>query len=233
GNNLAAQHASGEYLWLLNTDTLVPATHGVGALLDFLDRHPGYAAAAPLLVDAKGVVQPWQTGYFPALWRMVLSVPARLAARVAPALTRYLGVIDTNFRPVEEADVEQAVAAAVVVRRTGFEAVGGFSPQYFFFLEDTDLCRKLHARGWRIRWLPQAHIVHLWGRSTADPVSRQRLFFAAQELYFRRWHGRLGLWGLRLIRLPRRLIRLPRQVKRQVKRQISQGRSARWPPVGR
>ena len=119
-----------------------------------------------------------------------------------PALAPRFGGIDTNFRPIAEADVEQAVAAALVVRRHAYEAVGGFSPEYFFFLEDTDLCRKLRQRGWRIRWLPGAHIVHLWGRSVTDPVGRQRLFFTAQDLYFRRWHSRAAGWTLRLLRLP-------------------------------
>jgi GT2 family glycosyltransferase len=202
GNNLGARYASGEYLWLLNTDTLVPERHHLGELLTFLDRNPAYAAAAPLLTDADGVVQPWQTGYFPALWRMALSVPARAVARLMPAVAPRFGGIDTNFRPIAEADVEQAVAAALVVRRHAYEAVGGFSPEYFFFLEDTDLCRKLRQRGWRIRWLPRAHIVHLWGRSITDPVGRQRLFFTGQDLYFRRWHSRPARWTLRLLRVP-------------------------------
>jgi GT2 family glycosyltransferase len=203
GNNLGARHASGEYLWLLNADTLVPHDHRLGEVLRFLDDHPDYAAALPLLTDAEGRVQPWQTAYFPSLWRMVCGVPARAAAKVAPPTARIFAKIDTNFRQVEEADVDQVVAAAVVIRRTAYEAVEGFTPEYFFFLEDTDLCRKLQARGWRIRWIPQAHIVHLWGRSVPDPVRRQRLFFAAQDIYFRRWHGPAALWGLRVIRLPR------------------------------
>jgi GT2 family glycosyltransferase len=203
GNNLGARHASGEYLWLLNTDTLIPEDHRIGALLGFLDEHREYAAAAPLLTDLDGVVQPWQTGYFPALWRMVLSPPARAVARIAPALAGLLSRVRTDLWPVEDADVEQVAAAAVVVRRTAFEAVGGFSPEYFFFLEDTDLCRKLHDRGWRIRWMPQSRVIHLWGRSVADPIERHRLFLTAQEVYFRSWHSPVQLWTLRIIRLPR------------------------------
>jgi GT2 family glycosyltransferase len=202
GNNLGARFASGEYFWLLNTDTLVPPDHHLDDVLGFLDGHPRYAAALPLLVNADGRVQPWQTGYFPSLWRMVVSVPARAAIRIAPATARALRCVDTNFRPVEEADVDHVVAAAMVIRRAAYEEVGGFSPEYFFYLEDTDLCRKLRARGWHIRWLPQSRIIHLWSGSMADPVRRQRLFFAAQEIYFRRWHSRGTLWALRLVRLP-------------------------------
>jgi GT2 family glycosyltransferase len=202
GNNLGARLASGEYLWLLNTDTLIPQNHQLESVLRFLDEHSDYAAALPLLTDAAGVVQPWQTAHFPSLWRMILSVPARVAVRLAPSIAPRLAAIDTNFRGIGEADVDQVVAAAVVVRRKAYEAVNGFSPEYFFFLEDTDLCRKLRARGWRIRWIPRAHVVHLWGRSVPDPVRRLQLFLASQEIYFRRWHSRPALWGLRVIRLP-------------------------------
>jgi GT2 family glycosyltransferase len=133
----------------------------------------------------------------------VLSPPARAAVRMFPALRGPLSRVDADLRPVEDADVDQVVAAALVIRRDAFQAVGGFSPEYFFFLEDTDLCRNLRDRGWRIRWMPRSHIVHLWGRSVTDPVGRQRLFFSAQDVYFRHWHGPAQLWALRVIRLPR------------------------------
>jgi GT2 family glycosyltransferase len=202
GNNLGAREATGQYFWLLNTDTLVPPDHSIWSLVDFLDRHHDYAAASPLLTDAVGTVQPWQTGYFPALWRMAFSPLARLIARKVPTLRDYLAIVDTNLLPELAADVDQAVAASLIIRRSTYEDVGGFSPEYFFFLEDTDLCRKLRARGWRIRWIPEAHIVHLWGRSVPDPVTRQRMFFHAQDLYFKKWHRPWELSVLRIIRLP-------------------------------
>lgn len=201
GNNLGAAVATGDYLWLLNTDTLIPEDHHLDALLAFLDAHPNHGAASPLLTDDAGTVQPWQTAYFPSLWRMAAAPPARLAARL-PALRRHLSTVDTNLWDREAADVEQVVAASLIVRRTVYEQVGGFSPEYFFFLEDTDLCRKLQAAGWRIRWLPQAHVIHLWGRSVRDPVARQRMFFAAQDVYFRKWHRPWERAALRIMRLP-------------------------------
>lgn len=202
GNNLGASYATGKYLWLLNSDTLIPADHSFGELLAFLDEHPQYCAAAPLLTDADGAVQPWQTGYFPALWRMALNPLARFLERYIPVLRGRLGLIDTSFRPMVAADVEQAVAAALVVRREAFEAVGGFSDEYFFFLEDTDLCRKMAERQWKIRWLPGSHVVHLWGRSVSDPVARQAMFFSAQDIYLRRWHSSATLGAVRVMRLP-------------------------------
>ncbi|MGH9095460.1 MAG: glycosyltransferase, partial [Acidimicrobiales bacterium] len=61
GNNLGAEVARGEYLWLLNTDTLIPEDHGLWSMVAFLDDHPDYAAVSPLLADDDGTVQPWQT----------------------------------------------------------------------------------------------------------------------------------------------------------------------------
>ncbi len=218
-NNLGAARAGGDHLWLLNTDTLVPSDSDPWSLVDFLDAHDDYAAVLPLLTDAEGTVQPWQTGHFPSLWRMALNPAARAAARVAPTLRGRLGFVDTNFAPVVAADVDQVVAAAVVVRRSAFEQVGGFSPQYFFFLEDTDLCRKLRYAGWRIRWQPATTMVHLWGGSVADPVARQRMFFAAQDLYFRAWHSPVEARALRVMRLP---LGLAARIRRRRDRQVTE-----------
>ena len=68
-------------------------------------------------------------------------------------------------RPRDEAfDVEQPAAAALLVRRSDFEAVGGFDPAFFpAWFEDVDLSAKLLARGRRIRYVPAASATHVGG----------------------------------------------------------------------
>ncbi len=225
GNNAGAARASAAYLWLLNTDTLCPDDNGLAAMLQFLDDHPDYAGVSPLLTDATGAVQPWQTGYFPSLWRMALSPIARQLAHRAPSLRNRLAFIDTDHRPRVPAEVDHVVAAAMVVRRSAFEAVGGFSPEYFFFLEDTDLCRKLRAEGWKIGWLPGSHMIHLWGRSVADPLVRQRMFFSAQDVYLRRWHGPATVRAAQALRIPLRTAARLERVRRRPSRPATRRRS--------
>lgn len=185
GNNLGAKAATGEYLWILNTDTVVPEDHNLGQLVKFLDEHSEYGAALPLLVNAEGSVQPAQTAHFPS--------PVRVLMR------------KVDYAETKTMDVEVAVAAALFIRRAVYERVGGFSPEFFMFFEDSDLCHKIGAEGLKIRFMAETKMIHLWGQSIRGKRSfsqRKKLYFRSQDIYMRKWHGGLAVWLIRVLRLP-------------------------------
>ena len=68
-------------------------------------------------------------------------------------------------------DVAWLSGCALLLRREAFEAVGGFDPGYFLYVEDLDLGDRLRAAGWRLRYEPAAVVEHRVGAST----SRARL----------------------------------------------------------
>jgi GT2 family glycosyltransferase len=57
-------------------------------------------------------------------------------------------------------DTPWASGAALLLRRTAFEAVGGFEPRIFMYGEDVDLSWRLRAKGWRVVYQPQLAVVH-------------------------------------------------------------------------
>jgi len=57
-------------------------------------------------------------------------------------------------------DTPWASGAALLARRSGFEAVGGFEPRIFMYGEDVDLSWRLRARGWRVVYRPRLAVVH-------------------------------------------------------------------------
>jgi GT2 family glycosyltransferase len=205
GNNAGAKVARGEYLWILNTDTLVPADHHLERLVEWLDRHPAYAAAAPRLTNDLNEVQPGQVAYFPTPVNILLNIPARLLAGWIPGLKHWAASVNYDYRRLETGDVEVVVAAALFVRRSAFEEVGGFSPEFFFFFEDSDLCRKLWQSRHKIRFVAESHMVHLWGKSITGNRSfsrRKELYFKSQDVYLRKWHSPIGGWIVKCLRLP-------------------------------
>ncbi|MEM7424141.1 MAG: glycosyltransferase family 2 protein [Pseudomonadota bacterium] len=82
--------------------------------------------------------------------------------------------------------------AAVLCRRTAFEAIGGFDEQIFLFFEDDDLSIRLRAGGWALRQVGDAHVRHLVGRSSTSSFATRLLkerAFARSELYVAAKHG--------------------------------------------
>lgn len=187
-NNRALQHASGEFVFLLNSDAFVrPGT--VNALIDFLRRHPDTAAVGPRLLNEDGSLQ--QSCYrFPS--------PARAISEsflLSAAFPDHPVLGDgRNWPHDREAFVDFVIGAACLVRRQALEKVGGFDEAFFLYAEETDLCFRLHQAGWKTGFTPNAEVVHLSkgsGRTQSAKVFSE--FHHAKELYFRKHYGLGGL----------------------------------------
>ncbi len=150
-----------EALLFLNPDAaLVDGPAALAALLAELDSAPDVAAVAPVL-DGAGQEE-FQLRKLPTLGS--LAREALLVNRLFPSnrgfrAERYLD--QDRTRPF---DVEQPAAAALLVRRTAFERVGGFDPAFApAWFEDVDLSAKLLESGYRIRFVPAARASHVGG----------------------------------------------------------------------
>jgi GT2 family glycosyltransferase len=160
-NNRGVAAGSAPYVLLLNSDILV-VPGAIEALLGSLREDPAAVAAGGRLVDPQTLVT--QPGYrprpFPSLANFVVILLGLEELWPGnPVSRRYHGasVEDTRVQAVE-----QPAAAALMVPRAELEAVGGFDERFWFWFEDSDLLRRLSARG-RILYAPQAVFRHLGG----------------------------------------------------------------------
>lgn len=179
-NNLAIRASTGEFVLLLNPDTVAPPGT-IDALVERLEAIPAAAAAAPRIVDGSGRAElsygPMPTPLGELRQRTLHSL---LARRVWPA-TAWV-----ERRTRGERFVAWATGACLLVRRADAFAVGLLDERYFLYWEDVDFCVRLRAAGRRILFTPAAEIIHLRGRSTsgargpaADAYRRGQLLFYA------------------------------------------------------
>jgi GT2 family glycosyltransferase len=81
--------------------------------------------------------------------------------------------------------VDWVSGACMLARRDALEAVGGFDEGYFMYWEDADLCRRLRARGFEVRYAPAAVAVHLVGESSRTARAASiRAFHASAYRYY-------------------------------------------------
>jgi len=73
-------------------------------------------------------------------------------------------------------DVEAFSGGAVLLRMDAVRAVGGFPARFFLYYEDTDTSVRLRRAGWRIRYVPEARVVHLHGASSDLSSARFHFF---------------------------------------------------------
>jgi N-acetylglucosaminyl-diphospho-decaprenol L-rhamnosyltransferase len=172
------------YVLLLNADTrLRPGTLAV--LGRELERHPKAAVAGPLLLNPDGTRQP---SCFPFLGPFEVLVMNTYLNRLV-RLTR-------RFRPVYSkapaGEVPWVKGAALAIRRTAFEEVLGFDEAYFLYAEEMDLCWRLRRAGWKVRFTPEAEVVHVEGASTGRMRPEMMLQLYASLERFHRLHSPRG-----------------------------------------
>jgi GT2 family glycosyltransferase len=182
GNNAGLAAARGRYLLLLNSDTEV---HGdaLDALVAFMDVHPEAGACGPLLLNSDGTLQPSGRD-LPTLGSVFLDMTRlyRLWRRDLYAQAR------RDYTQV--AAVGELSAAALLVRRTVYEQVGGLDTQFFFYYEDVDWCKRIGDAGYRIYYVPQARVMHHW-QGTSRTVSTLT-YRAGQDSLRRYFHKHQG-----------------------------------------
>jgi GT2 family glycosyltransferase len=193
-HNQALRRARGRYWMVLNSDA-APKPGALRALVDALDADAGLAAAGPKLRYPSGEVQPSRRR-FPSVATLFLE--STQLQRFWPdnaVLSRYY-VQDRSDDVAQE--VDWLVGACLCLRADAMRQVGLFDERYFMYSEEIDLCRRLRAHGWRVRYVPQAEVVHIEGGSSrADLAARDQRFQASKLAYAARWHGRGAALALR------------------------------------
>lgn len=206
-NNLASAAASGDALLFLNPDTEV-LDDALDRLFQRLMSDPHAAIAGPVLLNADGSFQTTCVRSFPTLlnqtldshWLQTAFPRARLWGRQAlPAGTR------SSVR------VEAVSGACLMIKRSIFEQVGGFSTEYFMYAEDMDLCLKCVRAGYATLHVPDARVVHYGGTSSAKADVSTFVAVVAVESqwrFFMKMHSRAHAAAYRVCVLLAASIRL-------------------------
>ncbi len=181
-NNQAIQQCTGNYVLLLNPDTLV-ASGALQAMIDFLDQHPEAGAAGAKNLTPDGSLQisshPRPT-LSRELWRLL-----HLDA-ISPYALYPSAMWETN----QPQDVDVLGGACLLLKKEVLEQVGFLDEDYFMYSEEIDLCYRIQRAGWHLYWIPQAEVVHFGGQSTQQVPTEMFLnLYHSNIKYFRKHYG--------------------------------------------
>ncbi|TAK03878.1 glycosyltransferase family 2 protein [Patescibacteria group bacterium] len=195
GMNRAMGEATGRYLLVFNPDIAV-FSGALEELVRFMDASPEVGMCGPQLLRPDGAVQHSCFRFMAPeviAWRR-LPWLAPLFPRARRALDAY---VMAEWDHTESRDVDYMLGAALCVRRTAYEQVGGFDPGFFVYFEDQDWCRRFWEAGWKVTYHPGAKLVHYHRRETAEgslwrqlmnPLTRIQLRSALY--YYKKWKGK-------------------------------------------
>jgi N-acetylglucosaminyl-diphospho-decaprenol L-rhamnosyltransferase len=204
GNNVAIRVSTGEYVLILNPDTIIHE----GALdrwMEFADRHPKAGGFGCRVLNADGSYQGCARP-FPTVWR----------EWVAALYLRPLGYVSDLFisdkyvrwKGETERQIDWQAGCSLMVRGELLKKLGGFDEQFYYYYEDLDLCHRIWDAGYPILYAPDVVITHLVGQS----VKSFRIAFELDKYrnryrYFHKYFGATGARRCRLASLGRLWIR--------------------------
>ena len=181
-NNRAFRQMGGRYALLLNSDTVLTAG-AVATLVAFMDAHQEVGMCCGQLLNEDGSRQN-SFANFPSVLPLLCN--ETLLRLLFPA--RFPSKYQDYAEPVE---VDSCIGACMLVRKSAMAAEGLLDEAFFFYFEETDWAYRFKRAGWRIRFVPEARIYHLQGKSVGYSARARIMFHRSRLLYFKKWHQRL------------------------------------------
>jgi hypothetical protein len=188
-NNLGVSRSAGRYLLFLNPDTVVVGDALLRMLTEAQAR-PRAGAVGCKLLNADGTIQTSRVLGFPTIANQLLSFA--WLQRKLPHLSLWGQKAFHSTSQDRVHEVEVVPGAALLVSRPIFEQVGRFSPEYFMYAEEVDLCFAIRRAAWANLHVRDAEIVHFGGQSTKQCEDGFSAVTMRESVYrfFRRNHGR-------------------------------------------
>lgn len=188
-NNLASEQAAGAYLLLLNPDTVVQ-DRAIDRLVAFAREYPRAGIYGGRTVFEDGTLNPTSCWRRSTLWSELCHAVgvSRLFRRHQWLDPETLGrwARDTVRR------VDIVTGCFLLLPAELWNSLGGFSPLFFMYGEETDLCLRAGAEGYRPMICPTAQIIHYGGRSARVRSAKLVHMLRARRLLMRRHWTRVG-----------------------------------------
>ncbi len=179
GNNRGASHTERPIILFMNADTELQA----GALRAMLRPfgNPSVAAVGPVLHYPDHREQP-SALLVPTAWRITAELLHLDALAPQFAKPLFASNVDPKRNGPYCGTVHSLYGACFAIRRTAFEAVGGFDEDFFLYLDETDLFVRLRSAGYTLYRVTDAHVFHHHSQS-AKTIPVQSLLFSQQSRF--------------------------------------------------
>jgi GT2 family glycosyltransferase len=166
-NNSAYRQSQGRNVLFLNPDTEIQGS-AIQKLIDALESMPDAGMVGAKLLNSDNTVQTTCITSLPSILNQALA--SDCLRRRFPDWQLW-GMRPLYMRQQDVAVVEAISGACMMIKRDLLEEVGCFTPDYFMYAEDMDLCAKIRQTGSKIYYISEAVIVHHGGGSSSHSES--------------------------------------------------------------
>ncbi len=197
-NNIALRRAQGEFILLINPDTLVQEDT-LRTMVSFMREHPEVGLAGCKILNPDGTLQLACRRSYPTPWVAFTKIVG--LSSMFPS-SQLLGRYNLTYLNENASYSVDAVSGSfMMVRRDVVDKVGGLDEAFFMYGEDLDWCYRIREAGWMIWYVHETQIIHYKGESTKrSNIDEIRTFYAAMHQFVRK-HFRHSALTVAILRL--------------------------------
>ena len=202
-NNQALKKASGEYVLLLNPDTIVQEDT-LHVILKFFEQHSDCGMVGCKILNPDGTLQLACRRSFPTPWIAFTKIAG--LSKLFPHSKLFGKYNLTYLNENETCEVEAISGSFMFFRKQVIKKIGYLDESFFMYGEDLDWCFRIRDAGWKIYYLPEIKIIHFKGESSKKSdrdlilqfYKAMKLFvekhYQHRYLHFPQWLLLAGIW---------------------------------------
>lgn len=204
GNNVAIGRARGDYLLLLNPDTILHPGALQGSL-EFAERHPRAAVVGCRTLNADGSIQ--RNCFLPPDL-LNIAISSLGLHRLFPR-SRFFGRERMTYWDLDrEREVAVVAGCFMLCRHDAVTEVGLLDEHFFMYAEEVDWCVRFKRHGWQIWYTHHATITHFGGVSASKaPMLMREQEQRSLVVFLRKYHSYIYVVMCRIILMAGFLLR--------------------------
>jgi GT2 family glycosyltransferase len=183
GNNIGVAVAKGEYLCILNPDTVV-AEDTFEKLLAFAKTKTDLGIIGCKLIDGTGHFLPESKRSIPTPFVAITKMAGLY--KMFPKVSAFGKYYASHLSENETGKVDVLVGAFMLMRREFYEQLNGFDEAFFMYGEDIDLCYRSLQLGKSNYYFSETTVIHYKGESTVKDIKYLKSFKSAMELFYKK-----------------------------------------------
>lgn len=192
GNNIGVAQAKGDYVCILNPDTVV-AEDTFEKVLAFAKKQNNLGIIGVKLIDGTGNFLPESKRGIPTPWVAFTKIMGlyKLFPK-SPFFNKYYA---QHLNENQTGKVEILVGAFMILKKELYEEVGGFDENCFMYSDDIDLSYRVLQKGKPNYYFHETTLIHYKGESTIKDGTYMKRFQEAMEFFYRKHFQVSGLFS--------------------------------------
>jgi len=172
GNNIAIKQATGDYVLLLNNDTIVP-TGFLEPMIESFKRHPNAGIVSPKIIFfySDNLIQYAGTNEIS---------PLTCRGETIGYMQKNDGSFDVEYK------THLCHGACMMISREAIHKVGILDESYFMYYEEYDYCERIKKAGFDIYYNGNSNILHKQSVSVGVDSPFKSYYMTRNRIYFSR-----------------------------------------------